>query len=194
MQGETLCIVEDPVYWGREHMYTFSRLKMVYMRATCLYYRDFLQRQGLSVRLIDYRDVDAFYAALDRNDVVHVHDPTDFFLEQKLRKVCRAAGTTLHLHPTPNFLTTRSDIDSFLTISRGKFIHSKFYQWQRRRLDVLMTAEGEPVGGRWRRKVGHRPTFKPGLGKPRMWRPSSGAEHQNQVRGGEPTPACLLRR
>ncbi|CAL5226561.1 g9410 [Coccomyxa viridis] len=169
MQGETLCIVEDPVYWGhREHMYTFNRLKMVYMRATCLYYRDFLQRQGLSVRLIDYRDVDAFYAALDRNDKVHVHDPTDFFLEQKLRKVCRAAGTTLHLHPTPNFLTTRNDIDSFLTVSGGKFMHSSFYQWQRRRLDVLMTAEGEPVGGRWSFDDENRKRVPPGTDVPQL--------------------------
>ena len=173
MRRATVCIVEDPVYWGhRERRYTFNRLKMVYMRATCLCYRDFLQRQGLSVRLIDYRDVDAFYRALDRNDAVHAHDPTDFFLEKKLRSACNAAGATLHLHPTPNFVTTPNDIASFLTHSKGSYLHSTFYKWQRRRLNVLMTEDGKPVGGKWSFDDDNRKRLPPGTDVPMLLQPS----------------------
>ena len=169
MREEVVCIVEDPVYWGhRERKYTFNRLKMVYMRATCLYYRDCLQRQGLSVRLINYRDVDTFYGTLSEQDAVHVHDPTDNFLEQKLRKVCRAAKTTLHLHPTPNFLTTRDDIEAFLQHSNGRFLHSDFYRWQRKRLGVLITTDGEPVGGRWPFDDDNRKRVPQGRDVPRL--------------------------
>ncbi len=78
---------------------------------------------------------------------VLVYDLVDDWLDRGLHRVCRRAGVTVTELVTPNFLTTREQIDeTFARYKRPRMQH--FYEAQRRRLDLLMDGDG-PVGGRW---------------------------------------------
>ena len=50
--------------------------------------------------------------------------------------------------PSPMFLCDRETFASFLD-GRSKVQMASFYKFQRRRLDVLLEADGSPQGGRW---------------------------------------------
>ena len=59
-----------------------------------------------------------------------------------------ALSIPLESHDSPMFLCPRSDFEQFMA-SRKRPQMAPFYQWQRRRLVLLMEDDGKPVGGKW---------------------------------------------
>lgn len=54
--------------------------------------------------------------------------------------------------PSDQFLCSREQFAEWAaanTRKDGSLLMEDFYRWQRRRLDILIDADGEPVGGRW---------------------------------------------
>ncbi len=82
----------------------------------------------------------------DIGEVV-TYDVEDKFMDQRLRQFCRAQDLTLTTEDSPLFLTTRAQFDTFLDKHRTSM--QVFYQWQRRRLGVLVDEQGKPRHGQW---------------------------------------------
>jgi deoxyribodipyrimidine photolyase-related protein len=81
-------------------------------------------------------------------EVLHVLDPCDDWRERRLHATCAELGIELQVHDTPGFLLTRDEARAQLgTGTRPRM--ASFYQRQRRMFNVLLDADGEPVGGRW---------------------------------------------
>ncbi len=72
----------------------------------------------------------------------------DKFFEARLVEFCRREGWALEFKASPMFLTSRQEFERHLS-GRKKPFMKNFYEESRRRLGVLTTLEGEPVGGRW---------------------------------------------
>lgn len=71
----------------------------------------------------------------------------DKFFESRMRAFAAQVGLELSFRPSPMFVTSREEFTNWL---RGRRPHmAAFYQWQRRRLGMLVDQAGEPVGGRW---------------------------------------------
>lgn len=67
--------------------------------------------------------------------------------EQRIRRFADQRGLTLEFLPSPMFITSRADAADWFAARRPHM--ATFYQWQRRRLGVLLSSDGGPVGGRW---------------------------------------------
>ncbi|MDX2117224.1 MAG: cryptochrome/photolyase family protein [Planctomycetota bacterium] len=65
-----------------------------------------------------------------------------------LRDVCDAAGVPLEVLEDTHFVVTPSEFDAWAA-PRKSFKMEDFYREQRRRLNILIDADGEPEGGRW---------------------------------------------
>lgn len=77
-------------------------------------------------------------------------DVVDDWLERDLRSALADGGYELaedDVLETPNFLTTREQVDSWFGNHAAR-MHD-FYVWQRRRLGILLDGDGGPVGGTW---------------------------------------------
>lgn len=77
-------------------------------------------------------------------------DPVDEWLERDIHSALRDGGYETHQDDeleTPNFLTTRADIDDWFGRHGARM--QEFYIWQRRRLGILVDDEGRPAGGAW---------------------------------------------
>ncbi len=72
---------------------------------------------------------------------------------------------------TPNFLTSQAQVADWF----GGHTHrmSAFYEWQRRRLGILIEG-GEPVGGRWSFDKDNRKKLPRGYHVPAVARPGDG--------------------
>lgn len=68
-------------------------------------------------------------------------------------------AVSLRFLPDRRFLTSRAEFAGWAT-GRKLFRMEDFYRWQRRRLDVLMQPDGEPVGGTWNLDTENRQTAK----------------------------------
>jgi deoxyribodipyrimidine photolyase-related protein len=68
--------------------------------------------------------------------------------ENRIDRWSKTHGVTRRTLPSPMFLCSRSEFASFLSRNRKPQM-ANFYKTQRRRLQVLVDADGAPVGGRW---------------------------------------------
>jgi deoxyribodipyrimidine photolyase-related protein len=152
--GTTFVLVEHDLLFRQ---YRFHVQKLVLHRASMRRFAARLRDRGYDVVQVDTDGRTTSRAALAREigrlrpDRVTAYDVVDDWLSQDLTAALADAGYALSpddVLETPNFLTTRAQLsEAFEGTSAPRMQH--FYSWQRRRLDVLMTDTGEPVGGRW---------------------------------------------
>jgi len=72
----------------------------------------------------------------------------DRFFEKEISDYCRTSGLALEVLPSPMFLTGRSEFGLYLKSQKKPFMKT-FYERQRKRLKVLVEADGSPIGGQW---------------------------------------------
>ncbi|WP_285244279.1 cryptochrome/photolyase family protein [Pseudarthrobacter sp. fls2-241-R2A-127] len=161
-------LIEHDLYFRQ---YSFHSHKLVLHRASMARFASRLRGLGYEVVVLASdrdRTSRAQLAELVRQRrprSVTCFDVVDDWLEQDLTAGLADGGYRLRTEDvleTPNFLTTRRQVEEWFTHNRPRM--QDFYVWQRRRLDILVD-NGEPVGGKWsfdaenRRKLprGHVP-------------------------------------
>ena len=95
----------------------------------------------------------------------HLADPVDDLLSKRLQRFVERNGCRLEITDTPMLLTPDSVVSDHFASGRKPFM-AKFYEMQRRRLNVLLDAEGDPVGGRWSFDADNRKKLPKGIAVP----------------------------
>ena len=109
--------------------------------------------EGFSV---DWRVAETMRAGLQAH--IDEFTPEDISVMQLMNRsgqdLVDSLATTfpLRLIGSDQFLCSREEFADWAaanTRKDGSLLMEDFYRWQRRRLDILIDADGEPVGGRW---------------------------------------------
>jgi deoxyribodipyrimidine photolyase-related protein len=153
----------DLVYMAEdEELCTITRhhqLKIVFFLASMRSYRDELVRRG---ERVIYRQLEPDSkiekAGYERrlSELIRTEKITDLvaweiedqFFADRIATLCRKLRINLHTRPSPMFLTTRGEFGNYLKAVKKPFMKT-FYERQRKRLQVLVTKDGQPVGGQW---------------------------------------------
>ncbi len=94
-----------------------------------------------------------------RPDRLVVIQPGDFAVQDAIESACTSTGIPLDIREDPHFLCTIDEFNDWAD-SRSELIMEYFYRQQRRKLDILMTSDGKPVGGDWNYDKQNRKSFK----------------------------------
>ena len=154
-EGTQFVLVEDDLLFRQQ---PFHAQKLVLHRASMRLFAQRLRDAGFDVDVIE---TDARRKTRTRlrdllkeadPDEVRLHDVVDDWLLRDVRKAFDEAGVELSpedVEETPNFLTTRPELTEWFGENRARM--ASFYQWQRRRFDVLVEGKDgdRPVGGQW---------------------------------------------
>lgn len=81
--------------------------------------------------------------------MIHLADVVDDLLERRIRRFADEEGMQLVVADSPNFLSPRDFVEEHTGPQRKKPFMARFYEAQRKRMDILVDPDGEPVGGRW---------------------------------------------
>ena len=156
-KGATVLMIEDALFFGdRHHPTRFHQQKLWLHRATMSHYQQRLEKKGFPVSLFAYENEHAETAPLERAfqmlsddgiEMVRTTEPHDYLLTRRLRRFARRHDIELSIVETPMFLNSREANEDYRS-GRKRWFMADFYQFQRKRLDVLMNGE-EPVGERW---------------------------------------------
>lgn len=188
-----LVLFVEPDLFFRQ--YRFHSHKLVLHRASMRRFEADLRDHGRPTGYVESsadRGTDALLTAALRDagaTRISVYDVVDDWLERDLRRIAGKVHAELDLLPTPAFLTTDADVRVQLAPDGGGAVRdpgarrgaagrprmATFYEWQRRRLDVLMEGpdhDRRPAGGRWSFDTeNRRPYPKGGLDAPPPPRP-----------------------
>ncbi len=138
-------LIEEPRYFED---FKYHKLKLVYHRASMKNYYDKLKDEKIKIKYIDFKDVDKKFYNKFKKYEVDCYDMNDFELENKLKKTLKS----INIIPTLNFTLNPKIIEenkSKFINKNGQYRHDAFYEWQRKRLDILMLKDGKPKGGQW---------------------------------------------
>lgn len=145
-----------PIYLIEEHLFfqefNFHKQKIAFHRASMKSYKQFLIGLGKTVHYIESNnelsDIRNFGKELNAKSIssIEVIDPTDDWLEQRIRAVCE--GIELTFHENPQFLNKREDLSPFFRSDKRSFFQTSFYKQQRKERGILMDGN-EPSGGKW---------------------------------------------
>ena len=145
LKNRKVYMIEDETYFTK---FKYHKLKLVYHRASMKNYVDECKKEKIDITYIDFDKTESFYKKIGKEKEIECYDMNDIELEKKIKKRMKH----IHIIDTLNFTVTPKMIDEnkYLFETKTKtYRHDLFYQWQRKRLDILMTSSGKPKGGKW---------------------------------------------
>jgi len=147
-----------PFYLVEEYLffkqYNFHQQKIAYHRATMQFYKEYLEQQGKQVQYIESNnplsDIRQLTPYLKQQGTTQIHylDPTDNWLEKRLKKGSGDHNIQLTKYDNPQFLNTPLELQAFFK-DKKKFFQTKFYIHQRKQRNILLDKVGKPLGGKW---------------------------------------------
>ncbi len=88
------------------------------------------------------------WLATNKFEKIIFYEIEDKFFEKRISTALLAADISFEVLPSPMFLTSRDHFKAYLSKSKRPFMKS-FYESQRKRLNIMIDADGKPTGGQW---------------------------------------------
>jgi deoxyribodipyrimidine photolyase-related protein len=148
--GHEIYLIEEHLFFRQ---YKFHKQKLAFHRASMQHYKAFLESKGLTVHYLDTNnplsDLRHFTTEIENKRIseIQVLDPVDDWLSKRLAKMAR--GIKLRIHDNPAFLNGQEEVANYFKPDKKKFYQTDFYKGQRRKHDILIDLEGNPIGGKW---------------------------------------------
>ncbi|AFZ73815.1 cryptochrome/photolyase family protein [Natronobacterium gregoryi] len=137
--------------FARRKRYHHHKLTIVF--AGMRQFRDTLRERGYEVEYIKAETfADGLATYFDRypdDELVQMRSPSHRSAET-FESLVEDAGGALDVVQNELFVGTRKAFDEWSNATdKDPFRHETFYRWMRQQTGVLMTDDGEPVGGEW---------------------------------------------
>ena len=132
-------LLEDSYYLNPK----FHKQKLLLHLASMGYYYDYLTKNKINVKYIKFSDID-YHKLLHKKDNVTMYNPIDKFILKQFKPY------NVKYLDTPLFLSTSDELDLYNSKLKGTRIsNSDFYKYQRKKLNILMKNENEPLMDKW---------------------------------------------
>ena len=153
--------------------YRHHKLKILFYLVAMREYRDSLLRAGYSVIYHEMGDetfsepyIETLKNSLHKNGrrIIHYYEIEDNSFRKKFLRLRKEAAFTLIEQKSPMFF---ADDESFQHCSKGKTLRmASFYQATRKKLNILVTEDSKPIGGKWSFDDENRKKIPKGLASP----------------------------
>jgi len=149
-EGSRVLLIEAHEF-ARRKRYHHHKLTLVF--AGMRQFRDTLRERGYDVKYIKadtFGDgLHTYFEQYPEDELVQMRSPSHRSADT-FEGLVEDAGGQLDVVQNELFVGTREAFDEWSNAtSKDPFRHETFYRWMRRQTGVLMTDDGEPVGGEW---------------------------------------------
>jgi deoxyribodipyrimidine photolyase-related protein len=151
-EGREVLLIEHPLYFGNDAKWPLAvhKQRLVLHRASMMAYAEELRGKGHPVSYVETPgDGDVLQTSIPHETTsIHLADPVDDVLLRRVRRLAEKRGVELVIHDTPGFLSPSDFLNQQIGSKKKPFM-ATFYQAQRRRMGILLEADGSPAGGKW---------------------------------------------
>jgi deoxyribodipyrimidine photolyase-related protein len=139
---------------GIARQYRYHRKRLLHTFVAMRSFRDRLVTQGFRVRYFELPESatrsfwDRVSDHLQGKSGLRVARNPDRGFMQALDAFCRERKINLEILPCPSFLSQDRHFDAHLD-KNGKPFMKRFYEQERKRLNILIDRDGGPAGGKW---------------------------------------------
>jgi deoxyribodipyrimidine photolyase-related protein len=160
-KGRTVYLAEEWLYFRQ---YNFHKQKLVLLRASMKFYENWLQQNEYAVNYIETaekeNDCSQLVAALTKQKItdIHIAALADYWLLKRMQQACVKNKITLHIYNSPNFLNAPQSVADYFS-KKKTYFQTDFYTWQRKQRNILLEADGKPLGGKWTFDADNRQKF-----------------------------------
>lgn len=151
---EKVLLIEHTLFFGdARYPMRMHKQKLAYHRATMSVYKSVLEKKGFLAELIAWQSMedplhDIVKAVKSEGfDEIFLSDVHDDILTRRVEMACQENQISLRWLDTPGFINSSAENQHWRS-GRKRWFMADYYQWQRRRLDILMF-DDKPVGGQW---------------------------------------------
>lgn len=159
---------ERPVYLIEEHLFftqfAFHKQQLIFRTAAMQHWMRQKQLEGFKIHYVSayepLHDIRLLIPELARQGFKQFHliEPDDDWLNRRIETGTRREGIGVTWYASPGFLCKPAEWMAFFN-QKASYFQSGFYIEQRRRLNLLMTADGQPLGGKWSFDTENRKRF-----------------------------------
>jgi deoxyribodipyrimidine photolyase-related protein len=133
----------------------FHKQKLLLHRVTMKKYEHFLKRKGFIVEYIDSQNKRSDIRQLIKEivekgfDQLTLFDPSDNWIEERIASQLQNSGLKITYLASPMWINSRNELSDFFSSTKKKFFQTQFYIQERKRLNILLDENGNPIGGQW---------------------------------------------
>jgi deoxyribodipyrimidine photolyase-related protein len=172
--NNAIYLIEEYLFFNQ---YRFHKQKIAFHRSSMKAYQSHLQNKGKVVHYIEsdnpLSDIRNFDQEIDKKGIsqIHVYDPTDDWLMQRLKKV--SEEIELIIYENQQFLNTTNELKSFFKQGKKSFFQTTFYKQQRKKQVILLDEFQQPLGGKWTYDSENRKSYPKGKIPPEVQFPGN---------------------
>jgi deoxyribodipyrimidine photolyase-related protein len=147
---DTIYLVEE---WLFFRQYNFHKRKIAFHRAGMKFYENYLLSKNIKVVYIEaFNELADVRKLIPYMKIKGIHsfeyiDTTDYWLEQRISKTCKAQSLEQIIKSTPLFLNSSSQMAAYFSDKRRMF-QTDFYKHQRQSRNILLDKNKKPIGGK----------------------------------------------
>ncbi|TSD64188.1 cryptochrome/photolyase family protein [Inquilinus sp. KBS0705] len=150
-QGREVYLVEEELFFNQ---YAFNKKKLILHRASMKSYAAQLVADNVVVKYIeattplcDVRQLIPYLAQLGVKTIHYTHVADDW-LERRIVTKSAENNIALAKYNSPNFLNSADEVAPYFD-GRKTYFQTDFYIAQRKQRNILLEANGQPIGGKW---------------------------------------------
>jgi deoxyribodipyrimidine photolyase-related protein len=146
-KGRPIYLIEEPLFFGTDPRWPamMHRQKLMLHRASMKACAAEWTACGHRVNYVEFSETLKLPPSIRQ---IHIADPIDDILEKRIRRIASSMGAELIIHESPNFITPLPFLETHIGSKKKPFM-AKFYEAQRKRMNLLVENDGSPVGGKW---------------------------------------------
>ncbi len=148
---DTIYLIEECLFYKQ---FKFHKQKIAFHRASMKFYESFLQSKKIKViyidsfnELADIRNLIP-YLKTQGIDAVEYIDPTDNWLEKRIKETAKANKIAVNKNTSPLFINTKEEITDYFS-NKKRMFQTEFYKQQRISRNILIEKNEKPIGEKW---------------------------------------------
>ena len=155
--------------------FKYHKQKLAFIFGCMREHRDFLrnnQKQIYYTRLEEQKEFETVLKTLSENyNSIEYYDISDKGFSKKINELAKTYFKNITIHENPQFLTTKNQFKEYLTTKNKRLLMNDFYIWQRKRLNLLLDSDNNPVGGSWSYDANNRKKLPKAQAIPNHYKP-----------------------